>query len=75
MRQIFISTPKSNNEAMDDMLSAARMDERRSRAVAASARLDKLACHIQSGKLDCYQSAELLREEAQRYENESRELH
>ena len=75
MRQILISTPHGNKTAMDEMLSAARIDERRSRAVAASARLDKLACHIQSGKLDCYQAAELLRAEAQRYENEAQELH
>ena len=67
MSQILIS--------MEEMLSAARMDERRSRAVAVSVRLDNLACHIQSGNLDCYQAAELLREEAQRFENESQGLH
>lgn len=60
---------------VQEMLSAARMDERRNRAVAVSAKLDRLACHIQAGRLDCHQVAELLREEAQRYENESRELH
>lgn len=75
MRLMFISTPQGDTSVMDEMLSVARMDERRSRAVAVSARLAKLACHIQSGKLDCHQAAELLREEATRYETEARELH
>lgn len=75
MRSMFISTPQGDTSVMDEMLSVARMDERRSRAVAVSARLAKRACHIQSGKLDCQQAAELLREEAARYENEARELH
>lgn len=75
MKAILSSRRHSKETSLDILFDETRKDERRICATAASFRMERLACHIQGEKLDCYQAAQLLREEAQRYENEAQELH
>ncbi|EIP0027553.1 DUF2732 family protein, partial [Salmonella enterica subsp. enterica serovar Poona] len=46
---------------LNQLLTDARMEERRARASAMAARLDSLACHITSRQLNHVETAELLR--------------
>ena len=57
------------------VIDIAKKEERKARAAAVSIRLEALAVHIVSKRMDCFEVAELLRREAARYENESMELH
>ncbi len=57
------------------VIEIAKKEERKGRALAVSIRLEALAVHITNKRMTCFEVAELLREEAQRYENESQELH
>lgn len=61
--------------ALECLLSEARKEERKNRALAVSIRLEALAVHITEKSMSGTEAAELLRREAERYENESRELH
>jgi len=62
-------------EALAGLLNIARHDERKNRAQAVSERLVELALHIHQQELSGIEAADLIRREAERYENESRELH
>ncbi|WP_204362755.1 DUF2732 family protein, partial [Escherichia coli] len=53
----------------------ARLEERRARAEAMAARLDRLACHITSRQLNHVEAAELLRVTAEAIQNEAQEIH
>ncbi|WP_130831153.1 DUF2732 family protein [[Erwinia] mediterraneensis] len=64
-----------NDFALESLLSKARSEERKNRALAVSIRLDALAAHITQKGMSGTEAAELLRREAERYENESREWH
>ena len=66
---------KSDNDALVALLAKAKDEERKDRALMASVRLDKLAAHIASTELTGIEAAELLRQEAERYEHESQEFH
>lgn len=50
-------------------------EERKDRALAVSIHLEALAIHITKEGMSGIEAAELLRREATRFENESRELH
>lgn len=71
---------RSTNIGPDDaginqLLTDARMEERRARASAMAARLDSLACHITSRQLNHVEAAELLRVAAENIQNEAQETH
>jgi len=62
-------------DAMTALLNKARQDERKGRALAVSERLTEMAVHIHQQGLNGIEAAELVRREAERYQNESLELH
>lgn len=66
---------QTNDSALDCLLLKARNEERKNRALAVSIRLDALAAYITQKGMSGTEAAELLRREAERYENESQELH
>lgn len=62
-------------DALAVLLTDAKKEERKDRALAVSMRLEALAIHITKVGMSGIEAAELLRREATRYENESQELH
>ncbi|EJP6912072.1 DUF2732 family protein [Salmonella enterica] len=64
-----------DDAGLNQMLTDARMEERRARAAAMAARLDSLACHITSRQLNHVEAAELLRIAAENIQNEAQEVH
>ncbi|WP_353637496.1 DUF2732 family protein [Citrobacter portucalensis] len=64
-----------DDAGLNQMLTDARMEERRARAAAMAARLDSLACHITSRQLNHVEAAELLRIAAENIQNEAQEIH
>ncbi|MGY9372056.1 DUF2732 family protein [Citrobacter pasteurii] len=64
-----------DDAGLNQMLTDARMEERRARAAAMAARLDSLACHITSRQLNQVEAAELLRIAAENIQNEAQEIH
>ncbi|EAB7490762.1 DUF2732 family protein [Salmonella enterica subsp. salamae] len=64
-----------DDAGLNQMLTDARMEERRARAEAMAARLDSLACHITSRQLNHVEAAELLRIAAKNIQNEAQEIH
>ncbi|MDE9709491.1 DUF2732 domain-containing protein [Citrobacter portucalensis] len=77
MRNIEIQITKTgpDDAGLNQMLTDARMEERRARAAAMAARLDSLACHITSRQLNHVEAAELLRIAAENIQNEAQEIH
>lgn len=75
MRNIETHKFDSDVEAMTALLNKARIEERKDRAMAVSGRLIELAVNIHQQGLSGIEAAELIRREAERYDNESRELH
>ena len=75
MRNIHKHPKKVAEEALVLLLAKAKDEERKDRALMVSVRLDKLANYILSKALTGIEAAELLRQEAARYEYESREVH
>ncbi|SXG97194.1 DUF2732 family protein [Klebsiella variicola] len=69
------SEPKENTDLLLEVISIAKREERKGRALAVSIRLEALANHIANKGMSAIEAAELLRREATRYENESQELH
>lgn len=59
----------------ETLLKAARNEERKDKALAVSIRLEALAIHITRNEMNGIEAAELLRQEALRFEHESQELH
>ncbi|EDN2634489.1 hypothetical protein GHX69_20750 [Salmonella enterica] len=64
-----------DDAGLNQMLTDARMEERRARAAAMAARLDSLDCHITSRQLNHVEAAELLRIAAENIQNEAQEIH
>ncbi|EDQ4901053.1 DUF2732 family protein [Salmonella enterica] len=64
-----------DDAGLNQMLTDARMEERRARAAAMAARLDSLACHITSRQLNHVEAVELLRIAAENIQNEAQEIH
>lgn len=75
MRNTESRSLKADAEALAVLLTDAKKEERKDRALAVSIRLETLAVHITNKRMTCFEVAELLRSEATRYENESQELH
>lgn len=75
MRNIEIRNFSTETEALAGLLNVARNDERKNRALAVSERLIELALHIQQQELNGIEAADLVRREAERYQNESQDLH
>lgn len=77
MRNIetLITKTGPDDAGLNQMLTDARMEERRARAAAMAARLDSLACHITSRQLNHFEAAELLRIAAENIQNEAQEIH
>ncbi|HFK4602496.1 TPA: DUF2732 family protein [Citrobacter farmeri] len=77
MRNIETRFTKSgpDDAGLNQLLTDARMEERRARAAAMAARLDSLACHITSRQLNHVEVAELLRVAAENIQNEAQEIH
>ena len=65
----------TDSDALAVLLTDAKKEERKDRALAVSIRLEALATHIANKGLNGIEAAELQRREATRYENESQELH
>lgn len=64
-----------DDAGLNQLLTDARVEERRARAAAMAARLDSLACHITSRQLNHVEAAELLRIAAANIQNEAQEIH
>lgn len=75
MRNIRKHQIKLDNDTLVALLAKAKDEERKDRALMVSVRLDKLATYILSKALTGIEAAELLRQEAARYEYESQEVH
>ncbi|EEH1083386.1 TPA: DUF2732 family protein [Salmonella enterica subsp. enterica serovar Chingola] len=77
MRNIETQITKTgpDDAGLNQMLTDARMEERRARAAAMAARLDSLACHITSRQLNHVEAAELLRIAAENIQKEAQEIH
>ncbi|WP_312239426.1 DUF2732 family protein [Pantoea sp.] len=75
MQNIETRTFEADESAMQNLLAEARNEERKDRALKFSVRLAAMAVHIHKQGLNGIEAAELLRQEAERFENESRDLH
>ncbi|MEZ2603422.1 DUF2732 family protein [Kluyvera intermedia] len=77
MRNIETRLTKSgpDDAGLNQLLTDARMEERRARAAAMAARLDSLASRITSRQLNHVEAAELLRVAAENIQNEAQEIH
>ncbi|WDX88519.1 DUF2732 family protein [Salmonella enterica subsp. enterica serovar Muenster] len=64
-----------DDAGLNQLLTDARMEERRGRADLMAERLDSLAAHIVSRQLNHTEAAELLRQEAVKIQNEAQEIH
>ncbi len=64
-----------DDAGLNQLLTDARMEERRARAAAMAARLDSLASHITSRQLNHVEAAELLRVAVENIQNEAQEIH
>lgn len=77
MRNIETRFTKSgpDDAGLNQLLTDARMEERRARAAAMAAHLDSLASRITSRQLNHVEAAELLRATAENIQNEAQEIH
>ena len=75
MRNTQFRSFKTDSDALAVLLTDARKEERKDRALAVSIRLEALAIYITKEGMNGTEAAELLRREACRFENESQELH
>nr|DAJ06694.1 MAG TPA: Protein of unknown function (DUF2732) [Bacteriophage sp.] len=75
MRNTETRSFNTDSDALAVLLTDAKKEERKDRALAVSIRLEALATHIANKGMSAIEAAELLRREATRYENESQELH
>ena len=75
MRNTESRSLKADAEALAVLLTDAKKEERKDRALAVSIRLEALAIHITKEGMSGTEAAELLRREAIRFDNESQELH
>lgn len=75
MRNIETLKFDADTEALAAIITKARIDERKDRALAVSGRLVELALHVHQQGLSGIEAADLIRREAERFQNESQELH
>lgn len=67
--------PSANDMHLNQLLTEARTEERKDKALAVSIRLEALAIVVTRKEMSHKDVAELLRQEALRFEHESQELH
>lgn len=67
--------PSASDLHLNQLLTKARTEERKDKALAVSIRLEALAIIITRKEMNHKDVAELLRQEAQRFEHESQEIH
>ena len=65
----------ADTEALAAIITKARIEERKDRALVVSERLVEIALHVHQQALSGIEAADLIRREAERYQNESQELH
>ena len=75
MRNIEVHKFDADTEALAAIITKARVEERKDRALAVSERLVELAVHVYQKGLSGVEAADLIRREAERYQNESQEWH
>lgn len=75
MRNIKTLKFDAETEALAAVITKARIEERKERAQAVSGRLVEIALHVHQQGLSGIEAADLIRREAERYQNESQELH
>lgn len=77
MRNIETRFTKSgpDDAGLNQLFTEVRIEERRARAEAMAARLERLACHISSRQLNHVEAAALLRITAENIQNEAAEIH
>lgn len=75
MRNIEKLNFDADTEALAAVITKARLEERKDRALAVSERLVELAVHVHQQGLSAVEAADLIRREAERYQSESQELH
>jgi len=73
MRNIEIKTFNADVEQLTTLLTAARLEERAERGLLVARRLAALADQIERKSSSRFEAIELIRAEAERYENEARE--
>ncbi|OAT32099.1 phage protein [Buttiauxella brennerae ATCC 51605] len=66
---------ETDQSALVSLLNKAKSEYRKDIALATSIRMEALAVHILNKEMTAVEAAELLRGEAVRYANESKELH
>lgn len=75
MRNIKTLKFDAETEALAAVITKARIEERKERVQAVSGRLAEIALHVHQQGLSGIEAADLIRREAERYQNESQELH
>ena len=75
MRNIETRNFKADEDALAVLLSKAKTEQRSDDALSVSIRLAALAIHARQKEMSAAEIIELLDREAERYENQARELH
>ncbi|MFB4411747.1 DUF2732 domain-containing protein [Pantoea sp. ANP04] len=75
MRNVETLKFDADTEALAAIITKARIEERKDRALVVSERLVEIALHVHQQGLSGIEAADLIRREAERYQNESKELH
>lgn len=75
MRNTQTRSFKADDEALNSMLSKAKKEQRSDDALATSIHIAALAIHARGKEMTATEIIELLEREAERYENQARELH
>lgn len=75
MRNVETHKFDADTEALAAIITKARIEERKDRALVVSERLVEIALHVHQQGLSGIEAADLIRREAERYQNESQELH
>ncbi len=77
MRNIEIRTTKTGpgDARLNQLLTEARMEERRARAEVMASRMVNLANHIKTNQLDINEALELLLQESETYRHQAMEIH
>lgn len=75
MRNVETLKFDADTEALAAIITEARIEERKDRALVVSERLVEIALHVHQQGLSGVEAADLIRREAERYQNESQELH
>ncbi|WP_210459537.1 DUF2732 family protein [Pantoea ananatis] len=75
MRNIEKHNFSADVEQLTTIITTARAEERAERGLMCARRLNELAIRIQQQGLNGVEAAELIRQEAERYQTEARELH